>query len=271
MASRLDALKGLQSEMPKDLAKSQERARRTQDILLQNRARAAGPSPVAAQKAGADVTLQKGAAALEARAQQAPQITQVAQGALQARGIEQRKALEEQQRGLQRQSRRAEARLFSLDNQIKNELLDKQLLFKRDELGRNLFNERQLADYALASAQNQQDLLNYQQKVQQLSAKKMQILKAAHVKIKQEMQNTYKKESNDAMNKLRRELAQAEYNMRMKMQREQAKARNRAGMFGAAGSILLGGLGAAIGGPAGATAGATLGNGLFTAIAYGTE
>lgn len=258
---------------PQDLAKNQERARRTQDILLQNQSRAS-QSPVAAQQAGAQAVLGKGAAAIEERAKTAPQVTQAAQAQLQSRGIEQRKQLAEQQRGLQSQARRAEARLFNLDQRVKSQLLDDQLTFKRDELGRTLFNERQLADYALANAKSEEDLRNYAQTVQQVSAKKMMILSAAHEKLKQELTQVYQAEATEENAKLKRELAQAEYNMRMKMAKEQADARNRAGMMGAAGSIIGGVAGAVLAGSvtggmgagAGAGVGATIGNGLFTAF-----
>lgn len=259
---------------PQDLQRSQERAKRTQDILMQNKMRGAGASPVAAQQVGAQAVLGKGAAALEERAKVAPQITQAAQAGLQQKGTEQRKRLAEMQRGLQGQARRAEARLFNLDQRVKNELLDNQLTFRKDELGRTLFNERQLADYALANAKSEEELQNYAQLVQQISSKKMQILSAAHAKIQQELKQAYTKEATEENAKLKRELAVAEYNMRRKMEKEQADARNRAGMLGAAGSIVGAVAGGVIGTVlvpglgtgAGAVAGASIGNGLFTAF-----
>lgn len=263
MGRRLDVLG---AQMPEDLRKRQQNQRRTQDILLQESVKQQGLRPGSASRTGAQVAGNKERGALEERAKQAPQVTQVAQASLQQKGIESRRKIAEVQRGLQQDARRNSQRLFNLDQSIKNELLDNQLTFRTDELGRQQFNERQLADYAIANANNQNDLAAYSQTVQQITQRKLQLLGAAEQRIKQELEQLYQKESTEANQQLKRELAEAQHAMQQRIQREQAKAANRAGMLGAAGSIVGGGLGALVGGPAGAVAGASIGNGLFTAF-----
>lgn len=261
--ARLDVLG---NQLPGDLQRRQEQTRRTQDILTQNRIQQSGtPTPNAGQLA-AQAVGQRGMGRVQQRAQQGNQVTQVAQAQLQQRGIESRRKIAAIQRGLQEQSRRSSQRLFNLDQGIRDRLLTDQLTFKRDELGRQQFNERQLADYALANAQTEQDYQRYAQQVQQATQRKQQYMQAAYAKIKQELEQSYQKEDSKETRALRKELAQAEHAMKIKIQREQVKAANRAGMLGAAGSIVGGVAGAFIGGPAIAAAGASIGNGLFTAF-----
>lgn len=161
-------------------------------------------------------------------------------------------------------------RLGNLDSSLKNELFDSNLKFRKDELGRTLFNDRQLLDYKLASAKSDEELRDYEQQIEQEYARKNQILQASHAKILQAMQNEFQKSEQEADQAHRKALVLAKNAIEEKIRRQQAKAANRAAAYSAAGSI-IGGVGGAIlgtfvapgvGTMAGAAAGSQLGAGV---------
>lgn len=212
-----------------------------QSIRAQARERAMNPASQQGAQDVAAVSQRRGQAA-QAQTQQA---TQQAQFEEQKAKMSQARTLAEMQDTLSKQTRENEGRLFQLDQRLKDNLLDKQLTFQKDELGRALFNERQLADYKLATAKSQEDLKNYQQMVQQETQKKLQILEFAHNKMKQELANTMKLEESRKNNELKIRLQRAINEAEKKIAKEKADAANRAGMASGIGSILGLGVGVA--------------------------
>jgi hypothetical protein len=149
-----------------------------------------------------------------------------------------------------------------LDENAKNRILDNQLQFQRDEMGRTLFNERQLADFALLQATNAEDIRNYQQTVEQLSRRKLQMLQAAQTILTQQLEMDYQRESRQLSQEQVLKLQRAKQELQNKIAKEQAERANRAGMNSAIGGMLGGVGGAFIGGPTGAMIGQQLGSGL---------
>lgn len=137
-------------------------------------------------------------------------------------------------------------RLGQLDANLKNQLFDSNLQFQKDELGRTIFNERQLMDYKLATAQSDEDLANYEQQVKQQSDRRMQMLQTAHAKIDQEMQQSFAKGQQHLDQQHMKTLYEAKVALDKKILAEKNKAANRAAMFSAGGSILGMAAGAAI-------------------------
>lgn len=155
----------------------------------------------------------------------------------------------------------AEKRLGDLDARLKQDLYDKQLQFKEDELGQTIFDERQLLDYKIATAKDDNDLLAYEQQVEQTSRRKQVMLDLAMKKIQQELANDLQQDNARLSNEQRVMLAQRAQALQDKLNKEKNKARNRAAMFQAGGAIVGAVAGGLIGGPAGAMAGASLGSG----------
>jgi hypothetical protein len=173
----------------------------------------------------------------------------------------------------------AERRLENLDSQLKQDIYDKQLKFREDEIGNTMFDERQLLDYKIATAKDDNDLLAYEQQVEQASRKKQVMLDVALKRIKQELANDLQSETTKLGNEQRVILAQKAQALQNKLKKEQNKSKNRAAMFQAGGQILGAVAGAVVGTvlfpgvgtAAGASAGAAIGSGAGSMVAGGTK
>lgn len=231
-------------------------------------------TPKAIESGGAQLTGQQAQAGIQAQQQTVQQEEKLAQTGLQASAQTNQQDLFTRNLAVQKTQRQNEAAIFGLNQNLKSRLLDDQLSFQRDELGRTQFNERQLMDYSLVKAKNQEDFANYQQQVSQLSQRKMQALKTAQAKIEQSLQEQYTKSQTTQNNALTQQLVKAKMDNDLKMKQNQAEAANRAAMFGAAGSIAgvaigagVGTLLAPVGGTAlGAAAGASIGGALGSGV-----
>jgi hypothetical protein len=173
----------------------------------------------------------------------------------------------------------AERRLENLDSRLKQDIYDKQLQFKEDEIGNTMFDERQLLDYKIATAKDDNDLLAYEQQVEQASRKKQVMLDVALRRIKQELANDLQGETSSLSREQRIALGQKAQALQDKIRKEQNKSKNRAAMFQAGGQILGAVAGAVVGTvlfpgvgtAAGATAGAAIGSGAGAAVAGSTK
>lgn len=149
---------------------------------------------------------------------------------------------------------------------VKAKLLDSRLRFETDEMGRKFTNERQMADYIAASARDKQDFNTKMSQMKQGYDRKILLLKQSQAQIAAALERGFLKEQDDLDFEAKKDLARLSAEMKDKIRREQAKARNRQAMFQAGGTILGAAVGTAIGPgagtAAGATAGAAIGGGL---------
>jgi hypothetical protein len=160
-------------------------------------------------------------------------------------------------------TRKQRADLSELGRLVKQQVFDSRLQFKADERGRNFSNARQLADYAVASARDRQELAERLQDMQQSYEKEQIMFDAVNKKLVQAIEAEYKKSEQERDQEMLRTLAE----MKRAAEREQ---RRRAAKAQAINSIIVGGAtiaGAVYGGPAGAAAGAGLGQ----AVAGGAQ
>jgi hypothetical protein len=81
--------------------------------------------------------------------------------------------------------------LSKLGSDVKQQLFDSRLQFERGELGRKFSNEHQLMDFALVSAENQEDLANKVQVMQQAQARDLQMMEVAAARIDQMIKNNF--------------------------------------------------------------------------------
>lgn len=254
ITTRSQQLQQLSSQMPGQTALSAQGAQAGQQAQTQQAIQAAvmGGSQVSAgqiQQAGAQQTQQRGQIANQAAQQQAQQQMQLGQMGLQEQQMSYRQNLANKQISLSQENRQMTQQLSQLNIALKGELIDKQEQFQKDEMGRTLFNERQLMDYQLNKATSEQDMYNYEQQVQQASQKRMQLLKAAQAKIIQQMEQANQLYNQQQNEKTQQDLLKYKQQIELKIQREKANAANRAAMFQGIGSLF---------GPVGGGVGAVL-------------
>lgn len=149
--------------------------------------------------------------------------------------------------------------LASLGLDLKAKLLDARMQFTKDERGRKFTNERQLADYAAASAKSKVDFNRKMAQIKNAHDQKVLIMKQAEAQMGAALERGYLKEQGDLDFQSQQRLAILRRETNERIKREEARAKNRQAMWQAGGTILGAGAGAAIGGPAGAGIGASIG------------
>lgn len=211
----------------------------------------------AGQQAG-----QQGQAILGGVQQNAQQGQQIQQAAAQSDVDKSQSALRDRQLRLSAAQRQMERQLSSTDSRLKSRLLDDQMVFHRDELGRTLFNDRQLLDYKIANAKSEIELADFEQNMREESTKRIQVLSMAQAQISQALEQsaTEGQQALDAQQRIR--LAEAKRKLEEKIRKEKARAANRASMFSAAGAIAGAVAGNMIAPGVGAAVGASVGSGL---------
>lgn len=254
---RTQQLKGIAQKLPVANQQVAQGLKSAQDIQLKSQiGQAKGPISSAGQQAlGAQQTAQRGAADLQAGAQTAQQLGQVAGMGLQQRGLEQQQQLGQEERQVSQKQRELEGRLSSLSNDLKDQLIDSQLAFKKDERGRLLLNDRQLLDIAALNATNEEEFRNYQQSIQQVSDRKIAMMEQAYKLISQELTNNLAKSEAGANQEQTLRLTRQKQAMQKKIEKERADQANKAAIGTGIGTVA----GAVLGGPAGAMVGGSIG------------
>lgn len=281
IASTLSALSQQMPGQNQKVATGLQEAAKTQ---MRQQLGGIGPmAPQQVQAIGQQAAAAKGQAGLQAQQQGAQQAQKLGQLAITQEQQDQQVKLQARQLDLAKRARVNSQMLNNLDSSLKTKLTDEQFQFQKDELGRTLFNERQLMDYKIQTAKSDLDMRDFEDKFRQASQRRMLLLKAAQAKIEQEMQQSFAQGQQKLDQASREKLARAAWELKEKLRREQAEQANRASMFSAGGTLLGGAIGiaatvltagaaapltpAAI--AAGGMLGASIGQGLGT-VAYGT-
>lgn len=223
----------------------------------------------AAQQLGAQQAQQAGQIQLQAAQQTVQDQQKIAQAALAAKQQQAAVDLGRKQLASKARQELLTDKLSQVDRGLKSKLLDESISFEKDEMGRNLFNERQLLDYKLQSTQSDIALQQYEQNAAELSQKRTQMLQMAYKKIEQELSQTQQRGQQSQANAQILKLQQAKIELEQKLQREANRKKNRAAMISAAGTIagaVIGGV-ASGGNPAGVAAGSSIGGGVGGVIA----
>lgn len=191
---RADQLNQLSKSLPganQQVQKGLDEARRIQ--LLQNISQMAGggqiAGPQAAQQLGAQQAQQQAGNAIQGMQNQQNQNVQLGQMALQQQGRQQRQNEFNQKIELNQQDRAAADKLFRLDSRMKSKLLDESMKFDKDKAGRTIFNQQQLADYAITKAQSAEDFQNYANEVEKVYSRKQMILDHIERSLNQALDN----------------------------------------------------------------------------------
>lgn len=262
--ARANQLRKLAQSVPGANERVTQGLQAAQETQLQETIRQARPQagPRAAQALGAQQAQQIGQAQLQQQQQTQQDIGRLAQVAGQEQRLQTQQRVGEAQRGFSRKARQQADKLAELDQELKNKLLDQQLDFKQDERGRALMNERQLADWAVMNAKNEEQFKNYQQQVEQMGRRKEQMLEAAYRKLTAALQGkgAFKEQRLDQESKQR--ILEARKQVQNKIRREQIEQANRQAMWSGLMTAVGAGAGAAFGGPGGASAGGQAGAGI---------
>lgn len=256
-AKRLETLAMNLSGANKKVAEQQQQAR---SLGLQQFAKNASPQTTSAQlvQAGAQSAQNAQNIALQQQQQTAASTQAVQQEALQQKQAGLTQQAREDQLSLDKSQMESAATLARLDQSLKNKLLDEQLKFNTDQAGRQVLNERQLADWAATQARDLEEFKNYQQIVDQTTRRELQVYEAAHRQITQTLEQGYVKGKQSLDQEHRLKLEQQKQQLEKTIKEKQQNAANRASMWQAAGTIVGAGVGL-IFGPAGSVAGAALG------------
>lgn len=263
MTPRMKALQNLSNSLPvanSQVAAGQAAAR---DMQLQQAVKKAAPTtniPQAAQQT-AESSAQAASQQMIQRAQdQVKQQGQVGQMGL----AEQQQQSQSNVAGLQGGAKQQEMdnlqKFADVSAQAKKEMFDDQMKFQKDEQGRTLFNERQLADYAKLNAENDQEYRNYAQNAEQLNKRKLQTMEAAYKVAMQDLQHKQAIAEQKKDQQAQLEINYIRKSIEEQMAKEKAKAANRTAAFQTGGAIIGGVAGGVFGGPAGAMAGASAGS-----------
>lgn len=252
-------LQGLAGGFPSASLEATNTLDATRVTGLQNAVAAAPQAALttqATQQAGAQQASAMGQARLQVAQQAQQQASQIGRLALGNDAQDNQESLANRQLGLAKQQRDNVAALGNLDAGLKQTLYDANMTFQQDELGRTLFNDSQLMDYKLATAQSEEDWLNFEQQVKQTSDRKMQMLKVSYQKLEQALQQDDMKNGQSLDQATKLKLVTAKAALQQKIAKEKAKQANRAGAFQAGGMIV------------GAVAGGVIGS--FVAPGVGT-
>lgn len=274
LTPRMKALQNLQAQLPaanQQVAAGQQAAR---NIQLQNAVKSAptaAPIASTAQQTGAASAAQAGQQSVERVQNSVQQTGQLGQLGLGEQKLASESRVSGLQLGAKEQAMDNVQRLAKINEDAKQELYDKQMQFERDEAGRTLFNERQLADYAKSSALSDEQLKDYAQQTDQLSKRKLEAMEHAAKLVDSDLSQKYSVAKQKGDQQMILQINQMRRDMEEKIRSEKAKAANRSAAFTAGGTIIGGVAGAFVGGPAGASMGASAGGALGGAAASQTE
>lgn len=214
--------------------------------------------------------------------QQASQVgLGVQQGQLQQQSQQVEQDLFRREEALKKNVSDQEMTLRKLSSRLGQELHEDTTKFKRDELGRAFLNEKQLADYAVLQAKNQEELQNFIQLQSQMHERKAQMLKVSYQKIEQALKQVSDMlmqserlawdSAQQRQAQLQKEfLIKAKIAAQEKMAQEDREARKAAAGFGVLTSAMQGAAAGSAAGPYGALAGAA-GGAAVGGIAYASQ
>lgn len=241
--TRANKLEKLAMSLPganQKIAQGQQAARQVQlQEQIKNVPQGMG-GPGLAQQMGAQQAQQAGQIQLGAQQKNIAQAQQVGQMGLQQMGRQERQVGAQQQLQLNDQQRKFADEISKLDTRYKNQLLDDQLVFRKDEANRTLFNDRQLLDFAASKARSREEFLTYQQGVQNVLKKEIYMLEAAQNKIIQSLQQDFTRSETKLNREHKAKLKKLVENMQKEIERKKKEAKNKAAIWSGVGQIIGG-------------------------------
>lgn len=208
------------------LVAEQQKAARA---LQLKQAIAAAPGPMT-QTQVAQAAGQMAQAAGQQQVSQAQQMMKTAEQAAQL-GMGERQATAREQVTAARETAQKQeldqmARLAKIDQDASNELFQKELQIQKDNNGRNLYSARQLADYALLSANNKEAFQNWEQKARQYSDRNLKMLQVMESRIRESLESGYLDKKQKLNQAQKQELATIQKDLQDRIAKANAKKNN---------------------------------------------
>lgn len=272
MAQEAAQLRRLSDIAQQNVAKQGQQAVGAQAMQLEQAARGIKPTgPAQIQQTGAAVQAAQQQGFVQAQQQGAQQSLQLRQQANQIDAAQQEATLKERELGLQTQQRKLQQRIYTMDRKLGNELFRKQVQFKKDQLGRTMLNEQQLSDFKRLTAQNKEELIQYEMNLRQMWEKKQSFLKIAHKRAVQEYKDKFERGEFEKDAEAKKSLLAFIQKLEADQAKAQADAANSAmrtqAIFSTVGSVVGGVVGFVWGGgPMGAAAGASVGGAVLGGV-----
>lgn len=273
--NRVKALKTLATNIPNANEQVAQGLNSARVMQLQNTVKQLRPgmsAAVAGQTLGKEQTEQAGQISLQQQAQTQKQTQELTGQALAEQSIKAEQNIGRERRNLSELGLKNARLLAAIDEDAKDEIIDRQLEFKRNQAGQALLNERQLQDFAILTARNEQELQDYGQAVQNAYERKSQMYSQAAAVLKQSMSQAYTARERQLDNQSTQRIQAAIQAAEEKARRARNKAAGRAGILQAvftvggavAGTLIAPGAGTVAGIGAGTAAGAAVGSALGT-------
>lgn len=223
--SGLATMMGQMPTRNKLIADQQKAAR----ALQLQQAIAAAPAPLT-QAQASEAAGQVAQAAGQQQIGRAQQMMQTAEQAARLGGQETALAGREKIAGLQEAARteslgQAE-RLAAIDQEAKKELFDTELQIQKDANNNALLSARQLADYAMLSANRQESFDNWKQKSLQYSERNLKMLQIMEQKLAQAVKDGYLDKRQKLDQAQKQELAQIQKDLQNRIAKANAKKNN---------------------------------------------
>jgi hypothetical protein len=131
------------------------------------------------------------------------------------------------------ESLKNQRRLYNLDKNATQTLVEGEKQFQLDAAGRKFLSERQMADWFATKAQGEEDWAGYQQRTTQLHERKLQILQAAYKQLEMKETQLYQAGAAAQDRDTREFLARAKSSLEAKIRKAQAQSANSTAIIGA--------------------------------------
>jgi len=259
MATSADLLAKLQNAMPVQNQRIADQQKAARAIQLQQAVSAAPTGGVPQQQAqaqvlGAGVQQMAGEQAVTQAVGQQKQLEQLGQAALGVEKTQQQQQIGQQQLAFGQQQIESQATVATTNRDVEDKILNDQLTFKQDDLGRIEYQENQLLDYAIVSTKNEQELKGKLQNIEFASKQENIILSSIYDAAKDSKLAGWKMGEQRLDQRASERLTEAMAILEKKLALRKKKGANR-GAFGAAGGVIGGIIGMKYGGTPGAIAG----------------
>ena len=162
------------------------------------------------------------------------------------------------------QSIRLADRLGEINSEQRKNVFDAQLKIRKDSRNQAALTERQFLDYAIVSATNEQDFMDWAQRAQKVSQREIQMWDAVNKKLGQKLKQAYETEKTSLDQGAIVELTNMKRAAEAAMKKAAGRAKSRMAAWQTGGTIVGGVAGAVIGSVllpgAGTAAGASIGS-----------
>ena len=194
-----------------------------------------------------------------AQAQQsAQQQQQAGQVGLGVREIDLQAQIARQQQALAQQRLKQEDVLTRQQRALEDKIFAERTQFHKDDMGRTLYQENQLIDLALVTAQSEEDLKNRLQIIDQETRESLNMMEALNNRLKQSIQGDFAMEQQKLDQASKQKIIEAQRALEASIAKKKADAANKRGLMQGIGTIGGAAIGSIIPG-AGTWAGAALG------------